>query len=204
MKTDNQEITYLKTCDLEDRGWTKGMIKKLMPKPCKTRSNRPHYGTTNLYSEIRVLEIEREKSFEELKRKSADRSTKALALAEGRRSKRIESIEEIEIQIEKIDDEILLQLSIDNYNDLQWGKGSGLSESASASSDPEFLERIQVNFIRHELTKYDYLLAAQSRKIGANESKSIIREKILVKIGEVYPRLKDEANRQLRRKEWLS
>lgn len=204
MKTDNQEITYLKTSDLEVRGWTKGMIKKLMPKPCKTRSNRPHYGATNFFSESRVQEIERESSFEKLKRKSADRSTKAKDLAEGRRSKHIEHVEEIEIQIEKIDDEILLRLSIDAYNDSQWGKDLALSELASASSNREFLERIQVNFIRHSLAPYDSLLAEQFRQIGGDESKRIIREKIFAKIKEVYPMLKDEADRQLHRKESFS
>ncbi len=204
MKTDNQEITYLKTSDLEVRGWTKGMIKKYMPKPCKTLSNRPAYGVTNLFSESRVLETEGEPSFEKLKRKSAERSIKAKDLAEGRRSKRIESIEEIEIPIEKADDEILLRLSIDNYNVLQLGKNSGLSESASVSSEPEFLERIQVNYIRHELTPYESLLAAQFRQIGRDEAERIIREKVLVKIGEVYPHLKDEADRQLHRKESFS
>jgi len=43
-------------------------------------------------------------------------------------------------------------------------------QPAKLSGDPAFLERIQVNFIRHRMTKYDGFLNGNVGKVGVNDA----------------------------------
>jgi hypothetical protein len=43
-------------------------------------------------------------------------------------------------------------------------------------SDPAFLERITVNFIRHELTEYDESLQEVAGRMGVDEAMALMRK----------------------------
>ena len=65
----------------------------------------------------------------------------------------------------------------------------------------EFLERITVNFIRHNLTAYDRALEEVAGRVGiasAVQSKDLLSHRRA--IGESYPALADECSRQLMRR----
>lgn len=68
--------------------------------------------------------------------------------------------------------------------------------------NPEFakeenIKRWEVNYIRHQLTRYDDLLEIGFGKIGKSEAQKILIEAIYKKIASSYPSLKDECERQL-------
>ena len=63
--------------------------------------------------------------------------------------------------------------------------------------DNAFLSRIMVNYIRHNLTSYEDLLEELRGKEGKYEAYTKLKNKILEKIAEVYPELKEECNRQM-------
>src|SRR4249920_1196998 len=86
--------------------------------------------------------------------------------------------------------------AIEAYNEWHWD-GDGTAEDAPA----EFLERITVNFIRHNLTAYDRALEEVAGRVGiasAVQSKDLLSHRRA--IGESYPALADECSRQLMRR----
>ena len=85
--------------------------------------------------------------------------------------------------------------AIEAYNEWHWD-GDGAAEDAPA----EFLERITVNFIRHNLTAYDRALEEVAGRVGIASAVQAIRAKIYSAIGESYPALADECSRQLMRR----
>lgn len=91
--------------------------------------------------------------------------------------------------------EVVLRLAIHAYNIDQAEKGSTFT--ASEDSDPAFLERIEVNYIRHELTTYDMDLESVAGKPGLRDLKDAIREMIYEAIAEAYPDLAVECYQQL-------
>jgi hypothetical protein len=68
---------------------------------------------------------------------------------------------------------------------------------ATTNSDARFLERILVNYIRHQLTIYESELEEIYGKVGNDDGYKLLNNKIYDKISEVYPSLKNECNRQL-------
>src|ERR1700726_2684919 len=74
--------------------------------------------------------------------------------------------------------------------------GDGTAEDAPA----EFLERITVNFIRHNLTAYDRALEEVAGRVGIASAVQAIRARIYSAIGESCPALADECSRQLMRR----
>jgi len=88
-----------------------------------------------------------------------------------------------------------------NARERVWG-----SASASESSDERFLDRITVNYVRHELTNYDGLLASLHGKVGIAEAKELVRERVYDAICDAYPALLEECLDQedwrRRREEW--
>ena len=58
--------------------------------------------------------------------------------------------------------------------------------------------RWAVNYIRHELTDYDYTLYAEiAGKIGTAEAAQRLKRRILRAISEIYPEFAAEALRQM-------
>ena len=66
----------------------------------------------------------------------------------------------------------------------------------AALKDTAFLDRICVNYIRHELTSYDYLFAKTAGKTGIATAVNKIRAKIFAEIASVYPVFGPECERQ--------
>ena len=64
--------------------------------------------------------------------------------------------------------------------------------------DPELFNRWIVNYIRHNLTKYDNILRAYRGHVGVDEAYYYLKENILLKIADVYPAYRDECFEQIR------
>ena len=58
-----------------------------------------------------------------------------------------------------------------------WRHGA-IWEPATEQSDPAFLERITVNYIRHQLTSYDTHLEQAAGQIGVHQAGKVIRRRI--------------------------
>ena len=99
--------------------------------------------------------------------------------------------------------EVVVDAAIRAYNrfheDLYYDRGHEY-EPASRDSSPEFLQRITVNHLRHNLSNYEARLDALFGRVGKQEAYRILNAKIYERIAAEYPMLKEECERQLRRK----
>ena len=86
----------------------------------------------------------------------------------------------------------LTKKSIKSYND--WNLDN--EKYATINSDEHFLNRLRVNYLRHELTEYEKYLNQISGKVGGPAAYYAIKIKILDSIAVVYPTLLNECESQ--------
>lgn len=199
----HKQPDHLSVSGLMDRGWTNAMIKTLLGAPDRTATN-PKYKNASpmrLYAKTRVDEIERSEAFREAAKVADRRKVAARAAAETRRRALLDEVELLEVKVAHIPDEELLRRSIDHYNARGPRRRHGEFDDrwcpADASSDSAFLQRIQVNYARHVLTKYDNTLEQLARRTGVTDAITAVRRKVYNAIGLTWPDLARECERQL-------
>ncbi len=192
--------TYVTRSTIKERGWTDALIEKFLPDPDREAPN-PHYRSgapLRLYDLARVERVEKYKRFIAAKEKTAGQTEARKAAAKKavgtKRAKTIAAVEAIVIPPPKrLDRDTLIRKACDNFNarlrDID-------SPSAYPHSDPTFLERITVNYLRHSLTAYDSHCQRLFAKVGRKEAYFLIRDKIFAAIQGTYPELSQECSRQ--------
>jgi len=109
----------------------------------------------------------------------------------------------MQIRVALLDKSELQKKAIASYNRRQaerseWGwRGNFEYDPAHPDSDPAFLQRITVNYIRHHLTRYDTAIDAMVGKVGKQSGVDALREKVYSVIAATYPHLAVECARQL-------
>jgi len=194
-----------KTDLISIRKWTDRLIKKYMPVPDEIRNN-PHYGRASemkLYKISRVESIEKNEQFlidfqkTMLRRKSSEK------MVETKKDNLLIQISELPISVEIIPRNELITLVIDDYN-YNENKYHFKGYSTFRDFDQSKLEKLTVNYIRHELTPYDYYLKLIESKVGKKEGYRLLIERIYNCISESYPELTRECTLQFRRKFYLN
>jgi hypothetical protein len=187
---------YLKTADLRKRGWTEALIRTFLGEPDKLARN-PRYATaapTKLWSIGRVTTAEAAPGFGAALKAAAARGAAARQVADAKRQQLLEIIAARPVRVPMYEPDELRRRAINHYN----GRLRDPDEQpATVGSDRAFLERIEVNFLRHRCTGYERSLAAVAGKIGVRDAEDAIRRKVYAAIGEAYPALRDECDRQL-------
>lgn len=181
--------------DLLIRGWTKTMIRDLLPTPHTTRLN-PHYqkaAPMKLYAMERVIEIEATDAFKNLAMKAERRRVTAKESVATKRDSLLEQVDSIAINVPVLPEMELVKRACDSYNAINAERGEG---HATVRSAPFFLQRICVNYLRHECSSYEAELDKVAGKVAVAEARSIIREKVYDAIAEAYPELAEECSRQ--------
>jgi hypothetical protein len=89
----------------------------------------------------------------------------------------------------------LLKNAINHYNSL-WADRGKFEKSASEDSDKDFLNRIKVNYLRHNCSNYEEELENIFNQIGKDDGYFLLKKRILFEIGCVYNDLKPECERQ--------
>jgi hypothetical protein len=192
----NEKLDKLTKQKLKERGWTDSAIRKFLGEPDELKKNWLYSKAAPicLYSISKVEIIEKSDDFINWKIKS---KIKGNAI---KKSKKIIA-QKIFILMKSWNPEIKIlpldevkSLAIIAYN--TFSVETGRDFYADENSDKRFLERIMVNYIRHNLTDYDYVLANTYRKIAKHDliilAKSIVYDSIITN----YPELSEEANRQ--------
>ena len=181
---------------LKARGWTQALI-TLLGEPDVVRRNS-HYAKSapmRLYDTARVASFEVSSEFLAAKAKAARRQCGAKTAVETKRAALMQQVLEMQVSVETRPEHWVRRAAIKAYNEWHWDE-DGTAEDAPA----EFLERITVNFIRHNLTAYDRALEEVAGRVGIASAVQAIRAKIYSAIGESYPALADECSRQLMRR----
>lgn len=192
--------------EIKARGWTDRMIERHLGEPSGERRN-PCYRSqgVNVWSLSRVLHAELNDAANEVKQTQSKRKMRQTQSEKGLRTKReklLATIEEIVIEVRVFSkDELVLQACGD-YNATRACNGG---MSASPESGPGFLDRICVNYIRHNLTNYDEVIGNISGQVAVEEAYHLHYTRVMEAIAQKYPWLEEECHRQIESKcdEWL-
>ncbi len=202
----------LSKADLQSRGWTPHAIARFLGDPDSRR--RVGWGEEHLYRAPRIVEAESNPAFMDWKRsrdargerakKAANRAARALAEAARTWTPRIARLPIEEVRRRAI---AAYNYRLDHRavraSELH-GDAFELPPPADESSPDEFLLRITVNYVRHQMTTYDGKLKALQGQPGGHDAEPLLRQRVFEVIAEVYPELADEARRQLSAREGSS
>ena len=204
-KKDTENEEYISKAGLKTRGWTDSMISIFLGNPDLERIN-PHYKSApkmKLYKLSRIINLEGTEEFSIRRIKSEQRSKVMKKVAKNKEMRLLEEIKQLEISVRIISPESLLKASINAYNDfheyVSTERGHYDFVPADSRSDRSFLQRIQVNYLRHNLTEYGRELENVAGKIRIARAVLMIKEKVYDAIALAYPYLSQECIRQKQR-----
>jgi hypothetical protein len=185
----------LNLTELRARGWTPAMIRRLLGTEDAVRRN-PIYRTAapqRLYKRERVLAAEESMDFEAARAGSLHRAERGRAIAARKKAGLLKEIGRLEVRVTKLDAKTLRRRAIAHYEERQYARDG----YDFCTPEGAMLERITVNYIRHELTEYDDHLDALFGRIGKQAAIFAVREKVYAAIAAAYPQLAAECQRQL-------
>lgn len=185
-----EKYAYICKSDLKSkRGWTDMMIKKFLP-TCDLEKMNPYYrhaAPILLYSMEKVEQIESSVDFIETAKKSSIRKLAAKKRVEMQIQKAEEAANSVKINIPILTPKNLLLNACASYDSFHWRNDF----SAFESTNPKFLNRIQINFLRHECTNYDEKIEEQYGKVGVQHYHDILQSRINDSILKNYPYLSE-------------
>lgn len=175
--------------DLLKRGWNEELINRFLASPDREVPHPSGKGTIRLYRRERVLEIEGTVEYYRAKRGILPKPDRLPSL------ERLLETEKIPLLSRKR----LLRESIWHYNQL-----NPQASPARPEYPQNFLNRIQVNYLRHRCTQYEEYLRRTSLVRDRDQAYLLVTEQILRLIAQHYPYLADECYRQIDKKKILS
>lgn len=185
-------------------GWTKTMIKNLLPEP--TERPNPHYkcaAPMKLWEQEKVLEVMETEDFKKALEKASKRKNAAKSAVKTKENLLLNEINKLveNIEIKVIPDDKLIKKTIAaknlwySYQDDM--RGTFYEHRVYRNSiDDCTLARWVVNYIRHNLVKYDQTMENIKGKIGKDKAYFVFKKAVLDKIASVYPQYAAECQRQ--------
>lgn len=198
MATDKKQ-EHITPSGLKARGWTDRMIKQFLGDPDELKTN-PYYKSAapmRLYSMKRVEKVEKSKAFIKAKELSAKRKESAAKGVTTKREKAIEYAKSVKIVVPAMNFDTLLKHACRHYNDWNECDRNGFTKldfipAHPQHSDPDFLHRITINYLRHECTSYDEEMNNLFGKTGIADAHAILQKRINKEILATYPQLKSK------------
>lgn len=183
---------------LKSRGWTLSLVRRFLDPPDATAPN-PHYRSVGapmkLYDAERVQALEATQAVSEALAQSRQRSLRAQARAARQREAVLAAVRDWPITVPRMTRDTLLAQAVAHYNDLWVSRGRD-DKWATIHDNPEFLDRIAVNYLRHVCTNYEDRLVDLYGTIGATEARPLLKQRILSAIAATYPKLAKECRQQ--------
>ena len=197
MPEKKKEELICQSAIMEEFGWTKGMIDRLLPKPSLFRN--PQYAKAppmKMWPRNAVLDAMNTDEFREAKEKAERRRESARKAARRKQDKLIEEIKTIanQLNVERMPLQKLRRYVIKAKEEFYCERGC--YDELPVTPDEATYERWAVNYIRHNLTQYDGALGSLYGKVGKNSAYLVCKAAMLDKIAEVYPVFAEECRRQ--------
>ena len=170
--------TYLHKQHLIARGWNENAIRKFLGDPFVEKQN-PKTGTmVGFWKTDQVIAKESSAEWSKWKK----------------RSELMELIERSHVTVNRMELDAVKFAAVNDYNHLHVGEER--FRFATVNSEPEFLNRVIVNYLRHQQTNYDTTLKVIARKVGKEQAYALLKNKVLTAIARTYHSLQDECVRQ--------
>lgn len=191
--------------EVRRKGFTDRLICDLLPEPeCVTNPMYASSPPMKLFREEDVLRAMQTKEFLEAQEKRQARKEAARKATLTRKQHLLDAVNESlsKLQIKQLPFEEVKRRALREKQ--EWDMWCGSFEMVpmdGSSVNKKTLDRWCVNYIRHQLTVYDEVLEQLERKTGKQEAYELAFTTILNKIGEVYPMLQEECERQIQQKE---
>jgi hypothetical protein len=174
---------YISKAGLKERGWTDTGITKFLG-PCDKTAVNPHYrkaAPMHLFLVDRVVAAEQTDAYRQFTEKNKNRVTGAKKAVKTKKERLLEELMGWQINVKKKKYHKVVRNAINSYNSfhhmLNVERGHEYIK-ASKNSDPEFLHRITVNYLRHNLSSYEERLDDLFGKVGKTEAYIILNRKI--------------------------
>ena len=187
---------YASAPTLRGRGWTDAMVRDLLGEPDTTRRN-PVYRAASpmrLWLRARVEHVEQSDTFARRRRQAEARSKSGTAAAQRKREQLIAQVEAEPVPVPQLPLSQIRRDAIAHFNARGALRDHG--DRATEDSDPDFLDRITVNYLRHELSDYEARLTGLFGQVGRAEATTVVREQVYGAIADTYPDLAMECDRQ--------
>ncbi|MFL0579501.1 hypothetical protein [Dietzia sp. 179-F 9C3 NHS] len=116
-----------------------------------------------------------------------------------RRETLIALAEQIEITVPEMSPASLFRQAIDHYN-----RRNPDGRPATLDSDPQFLTRLSVNYLRHRCSEYDSIRTFLRRHATREDHEfvgAVVKGRVLRQIATRYPMLRQEARAQALRED---
>ena len=185
-------IHLTKSALLERAGWTATLVSRLLGEPDQRKKAFGRSMPLSLYELARIEQVEAGSEFAMAQASVAKRKAAAAKAVATKTAKLMAAIKAMPVTVERLGLSDVRRQAIDSYN-----MRSRSDLFASQADDPAFLQRITVNFIRHDLTEYDVALWEVAGKTGIARAVAEIRHRVYSAIAQVYPALSDECKRQI-------
>lgn len=178
------------------------MVKKIVDIPPTEFKGRYAKQPQKCYPKDYIETLEQSELFTELKMKATGRQAAMKAVAD---AKRADNIAKFSARLDSIkipaltEDELKLRTikSKQRWYAYQSDLRCEVDDGIDIENLPDnVLYRWEVNYIRHELTRYEKLLDQIRGLVGTRDIYTVIKGEILDKIATAYPWLKDECDRQ--------
>ena len=191
----HKDSEYLTQTELLQRtGWTRTILKKLDFQPDFVK-NHYLYGKSckvKLFSLKRIEAKEKTSEFIENKYDVQKKKDRARRAVQTKIRNILQKITTLPINVKRVEKVTLLALK--SYND--WNEQRMASYVTLAEASEAFLARISVNYIRHNLTKYEENIEKICGKTGKVLAYDLERYIVLSEIARVYPEFTEECQRQ--------
>jgi hypothetical protein len=191
---------------IQQFGWTRTMISKFLPAP-KLETN-PRYRSAPDMKLWRIEDVEAAMARDDFKEATEKAKARKATGRKGAETKRQKLEAEVDKKIKNIrvmsmDEKSLRGSALAAkqrwYDYVAAERGGDPFDSVAADADEETIRRWIVNYIRHELTDYDYDLCHTKGRTGCHEQYGRYRDAVLDKIAEAYPNYAEECQRQKER-----
>lgn len=178
----------------KERGWTDTQIRTFLPEPDKLARNprSRKAAPMKLYALERVERIEASPEYRRAREASRNRQLAARERALAKKKEAIAAAEALPLRINPEPWALVQQKAVEHYNRrLRRGQSP-----AGPGTVRHRLDRLTVNYLRHQQTSYETELQAFKGVVGVGEAYLVVRNRILDLIAATYPALADECGRQ--------
>lgn len=158
-------------------------------------ATNPHHRSgppVGLYDPLDLFRVSKQKRAQTAKARTVGRAESAKKAVETKTGRLLDVVNALEIRVDRLPLEEVRRLAIEHYNERRRPD----KDRADASSSEDFLLRITVNYVRHEMTVYDGTVAALWGRTGKEEALDLLRERIYGLIARTYPELAEECESQ--------